>query len=486
MTMKNALIAFPWILTAVVTAQPRPANWPTYGADAQRSGWEKADARISKETVKDFQLLWKMKLENQPKGPRPLMPPLILGNLISYRGFKELAFVAASSDIVYAIDADLGKTFWTKHLEYASLDPPVTTPSSTCPGGLTATPSMPPPAVVPGAGRGAPNPAAPPAAAAGAPGATPPPPPRGPFAAFGPASVYAISSDGRLHKLNTSTGDDQVQPVRVLPSNASVSSLNIADNVLYAVTSHDCNGAPNAVWAVDLIPDPPKVTSFELGSDDSAGFGGPVIGADGTVYVQTAAKLLALSPRDLQLKHSVSLPSNSTSPLVFTHKERDLIAAAGKDGRLYLFDSTSLETPLSQTSLAGQAGSNLSSWQDADGVRWVLAPVWGPAHAGSIAAFKVEDQDGKPALTPGWVSRDIPAPQPPVVAGGVVFALSSGKNGGHSTLYALDAATGKELYSSRNLVNAPAVPAGITVANGRVYFETTDGTAYAFGMYMEH
>ncbi len=60
--MKNALIAFPWILTAVVTAQPRPANWPTYGADAQRSGWEKADARISKETVKDLQLLWKMKL----------------------------------------------------------------------------------------------------------------------------------------------------------------------------------------------------------------------------------------------------------------------------------------------------------------------------------------------------------------------------------------------------------------------------------------
>src|ERR1700720_4732669 len=106
---------------AAVSAQNRAANWPTFGGDAQRSGWEKTDARISKDTVKDLQLLWKMKLANQPKGLRPLLPPVILGNLISYRGFKELAFVAASSDIVYSIDADLGKMFWIKHLDYASL-----------------------------------------------------------------------------------------------------------------------------------------------------------------------------------------------------------------------------------------------------------------------------------------------------------------------------------------------------------------------------
>jgi outer membrane protein assembly factor BamB len=495
--MRNVLALFvvACILAAAAIAQPRPANWPTYGGDAQRSGWEKTDARISKDTVKDLQLLWKMKLENQPKGLRPLLPPLILGNLISYRGFKELAFVAANSDIVYAIDADLGKIFWTKHLEYAGLDPPVTASSSACPGGLTAMPTMPPPAVGRGGPVGARGPA-PPAgrgpvavpSAAGAPGAAPaavpPPPPRGPFAAFGAASVYAISSDGRLHRLNTSTGDDVVQPVKVLPSNATISSLNMADNVLYAITSHDCNGAPNAVWAVDLIPDTPKATSFALTGDGASGLGGPAIRSDGTVYVQTDDKLLALSPRDLQLKQSFSIASSSASPLVFTYKDHDLIAAAGKDG-LYLLDSAALGTPLSQAPLSGQVWGNLSSWEDADGMRWVLAPVSGPTGAGSIAAFKVEDQNGKPALTPAWVSRDIPSPQPPVIASGVVFALS-GKSGTHATLYALDAATGKELYSSRNLATAPAALTGMTVANGRVYFGTTDGTAYAFGMYMEH
>jgi outer membrane protein assembly factor BamB len=489
-----ALLGVPCIFAAAAIAQPRPANWPTYGGDAQRSGWEKADARISKDTIKDLQLLWKMKLENQPKGLRPLLPPLILGNLISYRGFKELAFVAANSDIVYAIDADLGKIFWTKHLEYASLDPPVTASSSTCPGGLTAMPTIPPPAVGrggPAGGRGpaAPNPAAPPVAAAAPAAAPAPPPPRGPFAAFGAASVYTISSDGRLHKLNTSTGDDQVQPVKVLPSNATISSLNMADNVIYAITSHDCNLAPNAVWAIDLIPDTPKAISFALTGDGASGLGGTAIGADGTVYVQTDDKLLALSPRDLQLKQSVSIAGNTASPLAFTYKDHDLIAAAGKDG-LYLLDSAALGAPLSQAPLSGQVWGNLSSWEDADGVRWVLAPVWGPSGAGSIAAFKVqdqkvEDQNGKPVLTPAWVSRDIPSPQPPVIASGVVFALS-GKSGTHATLYALDGATGKELYSSRNLVTAPAALIGMTVANGRVYFGTTDGTAYAFGMYMEH
>ena len=104
---------------------------------------------------------------------------------------------------------------------------------------------------------------------------------------------------------------------------------------------------------------------------------------------------------------------------------------------------------------------------------------------------------------PAWISRDLDSPQLPVIANGVVFALSAGeitrrisdngntvderpKGSTHATLYALDAQTGMELYSSRNLVNVPAALTGLTVANGRVYFGGTDGTLYAFGMYMEH
>ncbi|MGH9591682.1 MAG: hypothetical protein ACRD5L_01230, partial [Bryobacteraceae bacterium] len=142
--MKTLLALTVALVYSPVANAQAASNWTTYGGDPQRSGWERTDPAISKDTVKDFQLLWKMKLESQAKGLQPILPPLIMGRLISYRGFKELAFVGTNSDIVYAIDADLGKLFWQKHLEYAALGPPVTTSSSSCPGGLTAMPTMPP------------------------------------------------------------------------------------------------------------------------------------------------------------------------------------------------------------------------------------------------------------------------------------------------------------------------------------------------------
>ncbi|HLQ78421.1 MAG TPA: hypothetical protein VK210_13760 [Terriglobia bacterium] len=477
------------VCAALALAQSRGGNWPTYGGDAQRSGWEGPDTRIVKETVKDLQLLFKVKLESQTKGARPLMPPLIMGRLISYRGFKELAFVGSNADIVYAIDADLGTTFWQKHLEYSTREPQVTASTPDCPGGMSAIPTM----SVPGGAA--------PARGAGAPPARGGPAvPVSPFIA-GTASVYAISSDGRIHRLNVSTGDDVVQPVQVLPANSKTSNLMMVNNVIYAVTSPACNLTQNAVWAVDLTGDAPKATSYALNAGEVAGSAGPVIGNDGTVYVQTSGRLLALSAGNLALKGYFMLADSSSdaAPLVFQFKNRELIATAGKGGRIYLLDSTSLgtnhETPLYQTMPMSVSGG-LSTWQDADGTRWILAPVWGrngTAPNGSIAAFKVEEQAQKTVLTPAWVSRDMNSPLPPVIASGVVFALSAGeftrdrpKSGTRATLYALDAASGKELYSSRNLIGAPASLAGMTVSSGRVYFSTLDGTFYAFGMYMEH
>jgi outer membrane protein assembly factor BamB len=508
----------------IIHAQNRERNWPTYGGDAQRSGSFGTDFRITKDTVKEFQLLWKMKLESQSRGLRPVLPPVILGRLISYRGFRELAFVATNSDIVYAIDADLGKIFWQKHLEYSVAEPQSSASSWGCPGGLTAMPLMP----VPTASAAAAPPVPPVAGAAGD---------RGPANAFigGPTSVYAISSDGRLHRVNTSTGDDITQPVSVLPANAHVAGLNMADSVIYAVTSHSCNGAQDAVWAIDLNGEAPKAASFELTGGGVWGLGGAVIGKDGTAYVQTGdGLLLSLSPRELALQHSVMLPAeskpnkaardidmNAPSPVVFPYKSHELIVTAAHDGRLSLLDAASFELlyrtpPVADSENLVDRGvwGNLSSWEDTDGTRWVLAPVWGPLHLdlkpsisngsapnGSVVAFKVEDQAGKPSLTPLWVSRDLNSPMPPVIASGIVFALSTGefvrqikesgiderpKGSAHATLYALDGRTGRELYSSRNLVTTPASLTGMTTANGRVYFGGIDGTVYAFGMYMEH
>ena len=76
----------------------------------------------------------------------------------------------------------------------------------------------------------------------------------------------------------------------------------MVNNVIYAVTSPACNLTQNAVWAIDLTVDAPKATSYALNAGEVAGSAGPVIGNDGTVYVQTSGRLLALNAGDLALK----------------------------------------------------------------------------------------------------------------------------------------------------------------------------------------
>jgi outer membrane protein assembly factor BamB len=49
-------------------------------------------------------------------------------------------------------------------------------------------------------------------------------------------------------------------------------------------------------------------------------------------------------------------------------------------------------------------------------------------------------------------------------------------------LYALDAETGKELYSSGSQIPSFAHFGGLSVANGRVYLGTYDSVLYAFGV----
>ena len=134
----------------------------------------------------------------------------------------------------------------------------------------------------------------------------------------------------------------------------------------------------------------------------------------------------------------------------------------------------------------GRPWGSLSSWQDADDNRWVVATVWGPSgRDGSLAAFRLAEKDGKPALAQVWASGKLVRPSPPVIASGVVFALANGDGQTHAVLHALDGSNGKELWSTGSGVSAPGDLTGLTVANGRVYFATADGTMWVYGIPLE-
>ncbi len=93
------------------------------------------------------------------------------------------------------------------------------------------------------------------------------------------------------------------------------------------------------------------------------------------------------------------------------------------------------------------------------------------------------------------------SPVPATIVNGVAFALSSGEyRGGDAQmsaarraqlskpaiLYALDAATGKELWTSGAAITSFVHAVGPSGGDGQVYVVTCDGTIYAFGIPLEH
>src|SRR5712692_4287132 len=272
--------------SACVLNAQRGTDWATHSGDPQRTGWQKNETKINKQSVKGLQLLWKLKLDNQPKALHSLMEPLIIGNLITNRGFKELAIVAGSSDNIFAVDADLGKVLWKRHFDYTSDTPQAENSSWLCPGGLTATPVLTSPPAFRGR-AGAARPAAPPppapAGAPGAPAAPAPAPPRGGGGGpFQPRSVYVVSSDGNLHQLNLANGEDMAPPMKFMPPNGKPYSLNLVDNVVYATTAQGCGGNPNGVYAMDLSSPDKKVSFFPSKGGGLWGLAGAAVGTDGT------------------------------------------------------------------------------------------------------------------------------------------------------------------------------------------------------------
>ena len=452
----------------------RTFDWHTAAGDALRSGWEKSDTKFTKETVKDFSLILKEQLQVEKKGSTYLLPPVVFGTLVGYRGFKELAFVANGSGDVWAIDVDLDRIYWQRHIDLPKVKSK--SGSATCPAGVTSDPTMEPGATFGGRRKK---------------GAAPSTPQDFYRKIFAPRTLYVLANDGKLYRLDTSTGKDMAPPVAVMAAGANVSNLNAAEGVIYAATSGNCGGVPNAVWAIDVNGEKPKVTSFPSPAPEGfVGRNGILIGSDDDIYAQTTNTLQVLSPKDLKLEQTFSGALGKISPVGFSYKDRDVIVTVGNDYGLYLLDTKSLSLALSQTAPLASPVTGLATWETGEGTRWVLATVSGGE--GSINAYQLAEEDGKTILKPAWVSQHISMPETPVIANGVVFVLSAGeegrkgKLGGHAILHALDGDTGKEMWSTGDQVTVPANLSGITIANGRVFFSTTDGTFYGFGYKLEH
>src|SRR5262245_14142051 len=459
-----------------------------------------------------------------------LFPPLIAGRVSTAQGEKQIAVVAGISDTLFGIDVESGSLLWSRKFD-STYTPAVGARGSgtLCPGGQTAVPVI-GPGKTPGAytiyavswdGRL-----------------------RQVNVADGqdvaPPEKFA-PPNGKPYALNLFNGaiyTTVAQGCGGIPFSFQSFDLTTRKASAFLPQGGGLWGRRGPVMA-------PDGTAY-LGTGDgpylpeARNLGNAIVGVK-LGRDQQLQLVDWFAPRNANWLYKRDLDINVT-PVIFDYRGKHFMVGTSKECRLWLLDRDALggedhRTPLDseqricndhlQYDFAGVWGA-LAAWQDR-GAQWIAVPFWGPVsqffkapveygrpERGGVAAFKVEQRNRKWKLVPAWLSRDMDMAEEVVVAGGVVFAYGSGEDthqqrpdrawdepppkplpdlpgvsaqsvqriagSTHATIYALDAQTGKELWSSGDQITSWSHFSGISAANGRVYLPTYDGYVYCFGV----
>src|SRR5947208_1282960 len=329
--LRNAASAGSATLSAQ-TGRGAVADWLTDGGDNQRTGWQRNETILTKRNVKNLKILWKIQTGNQVRALHSLMPVLIIGRLSTPNGPREVGIVNGISDNLYAFDVESGTILWQKHWTYtqpaAGGGPPASANADPAhlgflrPGGSSDTPVI------------------------------------GPPDAQGRRAVYFVTGDGILHTLNAADGADLEPPYMFHTGKGW--SLNLVGNVLWMANTY----AGITIAAVRVDDSRHKVMTFNAGSGGAWGRRGAAIDSTGTAWSTTGDGIYDLTsdpprygnsvvgvhlvgeelrlksyftPRNWEWLRKRDLDPNNT-PTIFTFKGRELIAASGKECRIYLLD----------------------------------------------------------------------------------------------------------------------------------------------------
>jgi outer membrane protein assembly factor BamB len=499
------------------------------GNDPGRTGWMKDEKVFTPANVKDTKLLWTIKLDSTPREMHNLYPPLIAQNVTTAQGPREIALVAGITDDLFAIDAATGTQLWHKHFESTYTPPPGGRGGGTlCPGGQTAVPII-VPASTPGKytiyavawdGRL-----------------------RQVNLADGqdiaPPEKF-VPANGKPYALNI---HDNVIYTASAQGCGGVPNAFYSFDLTTRRTSVFMP-AGGGMWGRRGASIAPDGTVY-LGTGDahydptSRNLGNAIVAVklDQNKQMQLVDYF---APPNANWMWRRDLDVNIT-PVVFDYRGRKFLVGSSKECRVWLLDRDALGGEDHRTSLyttphlcndaaafdAHGVWGALAAWQDGSGNQWVLVPFWGPVSKaftppiqygrpehGGVGAYKLEQKSGKWQLTPAWLSRDMDLGDEVVVANGIAFVNAAGEDatqtvpdrawneeggtvygGGlnssserriptsrRAALFALDALTGKELWSSGDQIKSWNHWSGLTVANGRVYLGTFDGTLYCFGV----
>jgi outer membrane protein assembly factor BamB len=478
MKMSSPLLA---VLLAAMTASaaaaapaPAPANdWPTWGYDAERTGWNRGETTLSKDNVGRLKVQWSTQLSTPPEPVvlSTLTAPVVAAGVQTPRGMQNLLFVLGADDVLFALDADSGREVWRK----AFPNPVQAKKAATwlCSNTANATPVI-------DKARGL---------------------------------IFLMASDGKLRAHSLADGAERMVPVQMVPPFARAWSLNLFGDVIYTTSGRACGEVqdPRDMWGAASLPirraptatqDPvqteasavtavyvadlakPEVSHFFTSGGRPAGpwgRGGLARGPADHLILQTSDGLfdpasgnwgdtiLKLSPRAARVTDSFT-PENhryiqskdlagSATPVVFPFGDKTLVATAQKESVLYLLDANDMgggienrhqkyvfKSPLLANEIAAGTDPSQGVWGaiatylTPGGKRFLYVPFWGPQAStaptfpvtngttpnGGVMAFEVVQRGDQIVAEPRWTSDNMIMADPPVVANGVVFATSTG------------------------------------------------------------
>ncbi|HKB97078.1 MAG TPA: PQQ-binding-like beta-propeller repeat protein, partial [Rhizomicrobium sp.] len=470
--------------------------------------------------------------------------PVLAAGIATANGPADILFVLGSNDMLFAVDANSGKRLWSK--SFPNPQTPKKPKEWLCPGNANDTPTI-------DKARGV-------VFFITSDGKL-----RGLNLADGAerlAPVAMTAPFARAWSLNL------IDNVLYSTSGRACGEITDKSSIEYAAAISGlrrATGGPlldaSAVNAADVsdLAHPVVTHFFTSGARPAAPWGrGGAVRAPGGVVLETSdgrydpaagdfsESILKIAPKAARLMDSYT-PSNwmdnlmhdmsgSASPVVFNFAGKTLAAVSQKEAVLRILDANNLGganhmTPLWQSPKLGndeKTGTDPGRgvWgaiatYEASGKRYLYLPVLGHPSKdapvfpktngdipnGSIMAFQVLNDAGKISAAPAWTSADMIMPDPPVVANGVVYALSTGgqamQNGVHPgdprmpydvssvlrstpvstmVLYAYDAENGKQLWSSGKTLTDWVHFSEPVVALGKIFVVTHDAHVVAFGL----
>jgi outer membrane protein assembly factor BamB len=526
---------------------PASNEWLTWGYDQERTGWNRAETTLTPSNVKGLKQIWSTQL-TVPVDKyvmSTMTAPVLVAGVQTAQGAKDLLFIHGANDALFALDANSGQIVWQKNFTNPNKS---TAPVRDwlCPKTPNATPTIDKARGIlffitnDGMLRGL-------SLADGADRLTP-------VAMVAPfARAWSLNLIDNVIYSPSGRACGEITDKTSLEYTAAISGLRRAGSGPLLDAS-----AVNAADVNDLAH--PVVTHFfTSGARPAAPWGrGGVVRAPGGVVLETSdgrydpaggdfsESVLKLSPRAARLMDSFT-PTNwmdnlmhdmsgSANPVVFNFAGKTLIAVSQKEAVLRILDATNLggqnhQTPLWQSSKLGndqKTGTDpgrgvwgaIATYEN-NGRRFLKLPdlgnpskdapafpvTNGPIPNGSIMAFEVKNDGGKISAVPAWTSTDMIMPDPPVVANGVVYALSSGgqamQNGvkpgdprmpydvsavlrstpvSNMVLTAYDAQSGKQLWSSGKALPDWVHFSEPVVALGKIFVATHDAHVVAFGL----